>query len=271
MPAFPALPVGATEESFRNLYGVASQETHEPPKKILKIFQKTEIPKWLSSIGKVSYGEGNRFKLEIPEALLAHLAGFTPKKDLVFSVECNIDLWQDFLKLLKSNVGTHPTFLSHHKPRVGWAMQSLANSFRATSLNFAILGALYEESWNDTDFMDNLLLPSLMNNYESILALQRHVRHLVLPLCTPGSLRQRYVEAPIYPFWPEGESLEELRKFFRFKSKRWSTAVRGRGRGSRGRGFRGRARRGFFRSNFKSSGGKRPNSESNKTADQSRN
>ena len=92
--------------------------------------------------------------------------------------------------------------------------------------------------------MENVVIPALANSVEGIVSCIRHARNSVLPAATPPPLRKRYSESPLFPFWPVGDILNEIKQFFQGKEKK-RFVFGGRGRWGYKRSFRARGRRGF--------------------------
>ena len=242
-------------EAFDALYYRQHPSKFEPKKKITKIFSKQTAPGWLDKLGEPRLNDNRKWDLQMPECLIAHVAGHKPASP-EFNVSTNVDLLAEIFDLASyDRIPTAPSF-NRFKPSLALWYSTLRNQFKLFTLSWAQARVTYEKHWEEADYMENVVIPTLSASIESIKSTVLLGRQMVLPPSLPKHLKRQYLEAPLYPLWPENPYLLKLIRMFFLKGapRRGATSyrrggfagVRGQRGYSRSRGYRGsqRGRRG---------------------------
>ena len=208
----PQLPAGVDEDQFRAKYLLPAPISQEPPKKILKIFRKREIPKWLSELGNISCDDTGKPLVLFPEALIAQIAGHMPVGKLEFGVATNVDLLKNIFDLVNSSISDPPAFTSD-KPKIYFLLMALRCQFRSFITLGSFISSGYDSLCLDHDLMDNVILPGLVGALESIKLIVKHIRCVVIPRSTPLNLKMKFLNAPLFPLWPN-DVCDEIKQFF---------------------------------------------------------
>ena len=234
---------------FNQLYFTQVPKAVVPPKRIAKILPKMTAPSWLVDMGDVEYVGEDKWSLELPDCLVAHVAGSMSSNNQEFLVTSSSDLLEEYFKLANNPLPPAPRW-GNQIPSLRTFYSSLKFQLRSLSLAWAHAKLTYPTKWEDTNFIEHVILPSIKSIISSISDTIEFGREAILPHDLPYSLKKEFVSTPKFPLFPTNPLLiAKIGRFFRaFKNKdlyRRAAAYRGRARGRRARG-RGRGSRGSY-------------------------
>ena len=239
---------GMDQHKFDALY-----LTHAPSvssiKHVPKIFPKQIPPPWLQDLGDPFLDSNRKWALNVPDCLIAHVAGSSPSPDQEFTVHSSVDLLKELFDLNNNRLPDPPSFGNPIPPLKSW-YSMLKFQLKSLSLAWVHSQLTYPHAYENTDLTEHIIVPSLSTIISSITHAITFVRELVLPPGIPQSLYSKFINAPLFPLFPTDFKLRQNIQFFRAKQQlrylarsRRATLRRGGNRGRRGRG-RGRISRG---------------------------
>ena len=236
------------KDLFDSLYHRQNPSSVGPKRKITKIFPRQTPPDWLTHLGDPSFNDNGKWNIQIPDCLIASVAGHKsiPQE---FTVSSNVDLLSEIFDLVNSKISAPPK-LGRYIPNLSCVFSSLKHWFKVFALSWAQAKVTYAEFWEDVEYMDHVVIPTLYSCMEGISSTVLTARQMVLASSpAPYALKKQYLSAPVFPLWPDNpELIKSIKQFFLFKTSRKENNRYFKGRFFRGRYFRGRAQRGFFRS-----------------------
>ena len=215
-------------------------------RKIPVVLPKKDKPEWLEKLGELSY-RNELWNLEIPDILVAHVAGCLASKPKEFSVSSEATLLSESFSLISFKLNSPPNFI---KIRTHFIYDLIRHQVKSLTYQWATALLLHKQEVMNHEYLEHMVYPGVA---EAILALEasvRQSRHLALPSKTAKMLRYKFINAPIDKLWPDDEKLlEDINKFFRDQRYRAARSgnFRGSNRGSRGYGYRGFSQRGMQR------------------------
>ena len=137
---------------------------------------------------------------------MAHTDGHNFSSDLEFVVNTKVEAFDDIFTLMQSDLSYPPRGIPG-RPNLTFLFLSLKAQFKAFSLSLAHTKDSYAVHWQNVEFIDHILVPSLAASVESIKAMVIFARQQVLPSYTPFVLKQKFVMAPFSSLWTTDESL----------------------------------------------------------------
>ena len=227
------------EQDFHEKFMIVSKSSSKK-RKIPVVLPRKEKPEWLENLGEVNF-KNDSWNLEIPDILVAHVAGYLSSNPRVFTVSSDASLLSDSFALISVKLNRTPSFVRINTYNY---YDIVSHQIKALTFAWATALQLHKEEVKYQELLENVVYPGVA---ESVLALEatiRKLRSVALGVKMPNVLRFRYVNAPIDKLWPEDEKLEEdIRKFFRGKRAKAGRLSGGRGKY---RGHRGSGNRGYF-------------------------
>ena len=203
-------------------------------RKIPVVLPKKEKPNWLAELGDVSYRD-EIWNLEIPDILVAHVAGCLSGKPKEFSVTSEASLLSDSFSFISCKLNAPPNFI---KMKTHYMYDQVRHHIKSLTYQWATALKLHKEEVKNHEWLELVVYPGVAEAVLGLEASIKQVRSQALPNKIGRILRYRYINAPIDKLWPEDEKLiEDIRKFFR--DQRFKATKAGNFRGS-SRGFSGR-------------------------------
>ena len=233
------------ESKFLESYMVVSN-VKTKKRKIPVVLPKKDKPEWLAEVGEVSFKQ-DLWDLEIPDILIAHVAGSLAGKPKEFSVSSDASLLSESFSLISCKLNAPPSFI---RMRMQYIYDQIKHLIKSLTYQWATALKLHREEVKNQVWLEQVVYPGVA---EAVVALEKTVRqsrHMALSNKIPKVLRFRFINAPIDKLWPEDDKLlDDIRKFFRdLRIKAFRTGnFRGNSKRSRGSGFRGFSFRSFQR------------------------
>ena len=227
-----------TEQNVNDLYDMQTASTINK-QHISKVFAIKDKPDWLTAIGDVSLTDTGKWALNLPQFLVAQVAGHEHKLDRDFVVATDTTFFSDVFELLSENIINAKPF-SINKFDDFYLKFAIKGHLKSLTASWATAAKALTDHWKDKEFMQNLILPSIRCSIEALKDYIRHIRNKWLPAKVPRDLRQRVINMPFSQIYPsDAETLNQLKQFFRAQPS-----------------ARGRQRFGYFRYNKRGARGR---------------
>ena len=240
----PDLPPDVDSRKFKELFSLPEFSNSEPCKKVIKIFAKKQIPEWLKELGEVKMTEQGKNAVEISESLLAMIAGFESESPLEFGLISRVNWLREIIQLGNEKIPENAPLMNAYRAKLGWQIEALKGQLKGLFCMLAFVNSVFSSIVTMPGMMESVILPGLKGLVDSIEAAVRHLRFEALPRGVSPSLKFKFVDAPVYPLWPE-EIINEIRQFFQARRARIALGRREFGR-ARGRFASGHFRRRGF-------------------------